>query len=138
MKLTSDICAKSGIFDNKKVETLEVVSTNLRLEDGTLLEDHIPYRQLIRFLIFLSIIRSDIAHVVHVVSQFQHAPTTVHMSVVLRIIRYIKNSIRKRVFLSSSSSLDLCAYTNADWGRNPNDRISTTDFCIFLRDSLIS
>ena len=56
----------------------------------------------------------------------------------MRIVRYIKNTISKGLFLSSSSSLELTAFTDADWGGNPNDRISITGLCIFLGESLIS
>jgi len=36
------------------------------------------------------------------------------------------------------SSLDLRAYSDANWGGDPTDRRSTTGYCIFLGDSLIS
>ena len=60
------------------------------------------------------------------------------MGAVLRIIRYLKSSLSRGLFLSASSSLDLIAYTDADWGGDPNDRHSTTGFCVFLGESLIS
>jgi len=40
--------------------------------------------------------------------------------------------------LSSKSSLDFCAYWDADWNDDPNDQKSTTRLSIFLGDSLIS
>ena len=130
MKLSVDIYAKSGITDDKKVETPEVVNAKLRLENRTLLDDPTPYRQLIGLLTYLTITRPDITRV-HSASQFQHASTTVRMSAALQIVRYIKNFINKGFFLSSSSSLDLLAYIDADWGENSNDRVSTTGFCVF-------
>ena len=36
------------------------------------------------------------------------------------------------------STLDLCAYFDADWAGDPTNRCSTTGFCFFLGDSLIS
>jgi hypothetical protein len=39
---------------------------------------------------------------------------------------------------STASSLILRAYSDADWAGDPSDRRSTTGFCIFLGDSLIS
>jgi len=39
--------------------------------------------------------------------------------------------------LSSTSSLDLHAYCDADWNGDRNDKKSTTGWCIFLSDSLI-
>ena len=39
---------------------------------------------------------------------------------------------------SAHSTLDLCAYSDADWVGDPTDCRSTTGFCFFLGDSLIS
>jgi hypothetical protein len=138
MKLASDIIARSGLTDDKRVETPEVINAKMRANDGTPLADPTPYRQLIGSLTYLSITRPDISHAVHSASQFQTAPTTTHMAAVMRIIRYLKDSITKGVFLSSSSPLTLLAYTDSDWGGNPDDRISTTGYCVFLGESLIS
>ena len=36
------------------------------------------------------------------------------------------------------STLDFCAYSDADWVKDPTNRRSTTSFCFFLGNSLIS
>ena len=113
-KFALDIVARSGISDERYVDTPEIVNVKMKIDDGEPLENSTPYRQLVGALSYLSITRPDITHAVHTASQFQHAPTSVHMGAVLRIIRYIKNSIYRGLFLSASSNLDLTAYTDAD------------------------
>jgi hypothetical protein len=137
-KLACEIIDRSGISDDKVCETPEVVGAKMKIDDGVPLTDPTPYRQLVGSLMYLSITRPDLSHALHIASQFQHAPTTVHMSAVLRIIRYLKGTVNKGVFLSSSSELKLLAYTDSDWGGDPSNRHSTTGFCIFLGESLIS
>ncbi|XP_051122142.1 secreted RxLR effector protein 161-like [Andrographis paniculata] len=66
------------------------------------------------------------------------APRTIHYSVVLRIFRYIKSTLLHRLHYSTRSSLVLTGYSDADWVGDPIDRRSTTGFCFFLGDSLIS
>jgi hypothetical protein len=110
----------------------------MKIDDRIPLTDPTPYRQLVDSLMYLSITSPDISHAIYIVSQFQHAPTSVHMSAVICVIRYLKGTANKRVFLSSSSELNLIAYTDSDWGGDPNNRHSTTGFCVFLGESLVS
>uniref|UniRef100_A0A2N9FJH4 CCHC-type domain-containing protein n=1 Tax=Fagus sylvatica TaxID=28930 RepID=A0A2N9FJH4_FAGSY len=96
------------------------------------------YRQLVGSLVYLTVTRPDIAHAVHLVSQFLSAPHSTHYAAVLHILRYIKGTMFHGLHFSAHSTLDLCAYSDADWAGDPTDRRSTTGFCFFLGDSLIS
>nr|CAD1830207.1 unnamed protein product [Ananas comosus var. bracteatus] len=62
----------------------------------------------------------------------------VHYAAVLRILRYIKGTLFHGLKFSSSSSLELRAYSDADWAGDQTDRRSTTGYCFSLGDSLIS
>ncbi|CAN6446884.1 unnamed protein product [Victoria cruziana] len=138
MKFVSDLVQKFGHSDDKVVDTPEVLRVKLKIDDGEVLENPTSFRQLVGALSYLTITRPDISHLVHTISQFQHKPTSVHMGAAMRIVRYVKNSLNKGLFFSSSFALSLYAYTDADWGGDPNNRHSTTGLCVFLRDSLIS
>ncbi|XP_015971491.1 uncharacterized mitochondrial protein AtMg00810-like [Arachis duranensis] len=106
--------------------------------DGTILDNPTLYRQLVGGLVYLTVIRPDIAYLVHVLSQFLSAPRTTHYSAVLCILRYIKGTLFHGLYFSAHSSLSLQAYSDADWAGDPIDRRSTTGYCLFLGDSLIS
>ncbi|KAL4029945.1 hypothetical protein IC575_008173 [Cucumis melo] len=96
------------------------------------------YRQLVGSLIYLTVTRPDIAYAVHIVSQFMAAPRTIHFTAVLRILRYVKGTLGHGLQFSSQSSLVLSGYSDADWAGDPTDRRSTTGYCFYLGDSLIS
>jgi hypothetical protein len=53
------------------------------------------YQRLMSQLIYLSHIWPDIAYVISVVSRFMHNLSEVHMSVVFRILQYLKSAPRK-------------------------------------------
>ena len=65
-------------------------------------------------------------------------PRSPHYAVVLRILRYLKDTIFDGLHFSSYSSLTLQAYSDADWAGDPTDRRFTTRYCFLLGDSLIS
>jgi hypothetical protein len=82
--------------------------------------------------------RLDLAYAVHLVSQFMTAPQSVHYTAVLRILRYVKETLFHGLRFSSHSSLDLHVYSDADCAGDPINRRSTTGYCFLLGDSLIS
>jgi hypothetical protein len=66
------------------------------------------------------------------------APRSLHYAVVLRILRYLKETLFHGLHFSSQLSLTLQAYSDADWARDPTDRHSTTGYCFLFSDSFIS
>jgi hypothetical protein len=57
-----------------------------------------------------------------------------YYAAVLHILRYVKGTMFHGLLFFAHSTLDLCA----DYARDPTDRRSTTSYCFFLDDSLIS
>ncbi|XP_058189468.1 secreted RxLR effector protein 161-like [Rhododendron vialii] len=102
--------------------------------DDVSLEDPTEYRELVGCLVYLTITRPDISYAVHIVSQFVSAHRTTHWAALLRILRYLCGTLQ----ISSTSSLTLHAYADANWAGDVNDRKSTYGLCVFLGDSLIS
>ena len=96
------------------------------------------YRTLVGSLVYLTISQPNIAYAVHVVNQFIAAPWSTHYVALLRILRYLRGTLTRSLFLPSSSPLELRAYSDANWASNVTDHRSTTRFCIFLGNSLIS
>ncbi|KAL0536936.1 hypothetical protein IC582_025901 [Cucumis melo] len=137
-KYASDLINRSGITDSATFST--PLDPNVRLTpfDGVPLDDPTLYRPLVGSLIYLIVTRPDIAYAVHIVSQFMAAPRTIHFTAVLRILRYIKGTLGHGLQFSSQSSLVLYGFSDADWAGDPTDRRSTTGYCFYLGDALIS
>ena len=84
------------------------------------------YRTIVGSLVNLTITCLDIVYVVHVVSQFVASPTTIHWIHVLRIFRYLQGTVFQSPLLSSTFSLELHTYCDADYGSDPTDCKSVT------------
>ncbi|GJY30360.1 ribonuclease H-like domain-containing protein [Tanacetum coccineum] len=109
-------------------------------DDDPLHENVTGYQKLIGKLINLTITRPVIAYTVSSLSQFMHSPLKSHLKTALKVIKYLESSLGKgiNVIKSSASSIDLNAYTDADWTRCTDTRRSVTGFCIFMNGSLLS
>ena len=137
-KYISDLFERARLTDNRTVDTPIESNAKYSPTDGVPLSDPSLYRTIVGSLVYLTVTRPDIAHAVHVVSQFVTAPTTVHWGAVLRILRYLRGTQFRTLMFPSSSSLELRAYSDANWDSDIYDRKSTTGYCVFLGDSLIS
>jgi hypothetical protein len=73
--------------------------------DGEPLENPTRYYHIVGSLVYLDVTRSDISYSVHILSQFVSAPTQIHYSHLLCVLRYFCGTISHRLFFPRSSSL---------------------------------
>ncbi|CAL8173718.1 unnamed protein product [Prunus armeniaca] len=107
-------------------------------DKGELLKDLEKYWRLVGQLIYLTITRPDITYSVHVLSRFMHEPRTPHMDAALRIVRYLKSTPGQGLLFRSDNQIKLTVFCDSDWAGCPITRRSTTGYCVFLGNSLIS
>ena len=67
-----------------------------------------------------------------------HDPRASHYDALKRILRYIQGTIDHGLHIYPTFSLCLITYTDADWAGFPDTRCSTSGYCRFLGDNLIS
>ncbi|PKU84334.1 putative mitochondrial protein [Dendrobium catenatum] len=99
-----------------------------------LLPDASTYRSITGALQYLTITRPDISHAVNILSQHMHNPEQIHRYLLKRLLRYIKGTIS----FGLKSSLTLSTFSDADWAGDPVTRKSTSGFCTFLGDNIVS
>ena len=129
-------CTK--MLDAKPVSSPMSSSQKLSLFSGAPHPDPANYRSVVGALQYLSLTCPDISFAVNKVCQFMHKPTEEHWAAVKRILRYLKFSIHFGLLIRPSSSTQLSIYSDADWAGCPDDRRSTSGFCIYFGDNLIS
>lgn len=67
-----------------------------------------------------------------------HDPRESHFLAMKRVIHYLQGTKTMGLQLLKKQSMKLMAYTDADWGGCPTTRRSTSGFCLYLGDNLIS
>ena len=137
-KYIQDLLTRACLTDQRTADTPMELGLHLHPGEGEPLADPTRYRHLVGSLVYLGITRPDISYVVHILSQFVSAPTQLHYSHLLRVLRYLRGTVTRRLFFSSFSSLQLEAYCDATWASEHTDRRSLSAYCVFLGSSLIA
>jgi hypothetical protein len=106
-KYIQDLLHGASLTDHQTVETSMELNIHLTLTDGEPLEDSTRYRHIVGSVVYLGVTRLDISYSIHILIQFVSAPTQIHYSHLLHVMRYLRGTISQRLFFSRSSSLQL-------------------------------
>jgi hypothetical protein len=137
-KYTKDLIKKFTMADAKSVSTPMSTTTVMDPdEDGEAVNQR-EYMSMIDSLLYLMETRSDIQYAVCLCARFQAFPRTSHRQAVQQIFRYLKQALEFWIWYSTTSSLDLVCFSDADFAGSGTDRKSTSSTYHFLRSSLIS
>ncbi|GKV19636.1 hypothetical protein SLEP1_g29867 [Rubroshorea leprosula] len=137
-KSVLDLLDRTGMSDCKSVATPLDSRKKLVLNDGPRHSDPSGYRSIVGALQYLTFTRPDIAFSIQQVSQYMHSPTVYHFQAVKRILRYLKGTLHYGLQLRRIKTISLHLFTDADWAGCLDTRRSTSGFCLFLGNSLIS
>ncbi|GJY05033.1 ribonuclease H-like domain-containing protein [Tanacetum coccineum] len=69
---------------------------------------------------------------------YMHDPREPHFAALKRILRYVQGTMDFGLQLYASATTSLVGYTDADWAGCPSTRRSTSGYCVFLGDNLLS
>lgn len=128
-------------FENcKPVDTPADVGQILtKANDGSDMCDKALYQASVGSLLYLSTrTRPDIALAVNRVSKYCNSPTEEHWSAVKRIFRYLQGTKSLGLMYQCKGSVECKGYSDADWGGDRDDRKSTSGYCFFVGNALIS
>ena len=137
-KYINEMLNKFKMEDCKPVGTPMVTGCKLSKDDTTEYVDQTMYRSMIGSLLYATSTRPNIMHVVCQVGRFQDSPKNGHLLAVKRIFRYLNGTANHVLWYPKDNSLDLYAFTDADWDGCIDDRKSTNGAAFFLGGCLVS
>ncbi|WVZ49975.1 hypothetical protein U9M48_001281 [Paspalum notatum var. saurae] len=133
-----ELLQRAGMAHCNSIRTPIDTKSKLSATDGQPVSNPTEYRSIAGALQYLTLTRPDLQYAVQQACLFMHAPRTSHYKLLKRILRYVKGTTSYGLHLSRSSKHDLVAYSDADWGGCPDTRRSTSGYCIFYGDNLVS
>jgi hypothetical protein len=137
-KYCLDLLEDSGLLGSKPVSTPSDPSCKLHQDSSQPYPDIPAYRRLVGRLLYLNATRPDITFSTQQLSQFLSAPTMNHFNAATRILKYLKTCPGRGLFFPRDSTLQIQAYSDADWAGCIDSRRSISGQCFFLGKSLIS
>jgi hypothetical protein len=137
VKYMNDLMKKFNMAELKPVSTPMNSAASLGPDEDGEAVDQIEYRSMIGSLLYLTATRPDIQFTVGLCARFQAFPCSSPQTTIQRVFRYLKHTPEFRIWYSASSSLDLVAFSDADFAGCGIDRKSTSGTCHFLGSSLI-
>ncbi|KAK0579794.1 hypothetical protein LWI29_031544 [Acer saccharum] len=93
------------------------------------------FKSLVGSLRYLTCTRPDILYGVGLVSRYMETPDQSHLNAAKRILRYIKGTINDGILYTKCEDCRLIGYSDSDWGRDLDERKSTTGFTFFMGDT---
>ncbi|KAG6526877.1 hypothetical protein ZIOFF_008964 [Zingiber officinale] len=130
-----EILKKFRMDNSKSINTPVECGVKLSKHDEEEKVDPTFFKSLVGSLRYLTCTRPDILYAVGLVSRYMEDPTTTHLKIAKRILRYIKGTIDFGLFYSTSNHFKLEGYSDSDWGGDIDDRKSTTGFVFFMGDT---
>ncbi|XP_016900879.1 uncharacterized mitochondrial protein AtMg00810-like [Cucumis melo] len=96
------------------------------------------YRSVVGALQYATLTHPEISYSVNKACQFMHTPKHTHWQLVKRILRYLKGVLYHGLWFRKSDNMSLFGFADADWASDPDDRKSTSGFCVYFGNNLVS
>ncbi|GKB34570.1 ribonuclease H-like domain-containing protein [Tanacetum coccineum] len=105
---------------------------------GVPVQDPTLYRSLAEGLQYLTFTRPDLSYAVQQICFYMHDPREPHFAALKRILRYVRGTVDFGLQLYASATTSLVGFTDVDWAGCLSTRRSTSGYCVFLGDNLLS
>ncbi|GJQ97089.1 ribonuclease H-like domain-containing protein [Tanacetum coccineum] len=136
-KYAREVLERAGMMNCNPYKTLADTESKIG-PDGDPVSNPSLYRSLAGSLQYLTFTRPDLSYAVQQVCLYMHDPREPHLAAMKRIMRYVRGTIDHGLQLYASPTSQLIAYSDADWAGCPTTRRSTSGYCVFLGDNLIT
>ncbi|KAL6337946.1 hypothetical protein AAG906_005411 [Vitis piasezkii] len=137
-KYIKDLLKRFNMEEAKVMKTPMSPSIKLDMDEKGKSIDSTMYRGMIGSLLYLTASRPDIMYSVCLCARFQSCPKESHLSVVKRILRYLKGTMNIGLWYPNGDNFELIGFSDADFAGCRVERKSTSGTCHFLGHSLVS
>jgi len=127
-KYASDILKRFNMMNYNPSSSPAEINMKLVMNEKEEIVDLTLFKQIVGSLSYLCNSRPDIAYAVGIINRFMSEPRVSHLLAAKRVMRYIKGTLQFGILFSKcpdEKSMELVAYSDADWCGDMQDRKST-------------
>ncbi|GJV25884.1 ribonuclease H-like domain-containing protein [Tanacetum coccineum] len=136
-KYATEILEQAQMLNCNPCRTL--IDTEKKLgPEGSPVTDPTLYRSLAGSLQYLTFTRPDLSYAVQQLCLYMNDPREPHLNAMKHVLCYLRGTTDLGLHLFRSTTSHLIAYSDADWAGCPATRRSTSGYCIFLGDNLLT
>ncbi|PKU64498.1 Retrovirus-related Pol polyprotein from transposon TNT 1-94 [Dendrobium catenatum] len=133
----NSILQLAGHTNSKPTANSACTKLPLTIASDPILSDSTLFRRIIGSLQYLTLTHPDIVFIVNLMSQHIHNPLLNHIHLIKQLLRYIKETQNFGIPITKGN-LSIRSFSDADWASDPVSRKSTSGYCTFIGDNIIS
>ncbi|XP_050914657.1 secreted RxLR effector protein 161-like [Lathyrus oleraceus] len=137
-KYCHELLKRFEMIDSKSIDTLMSTNGNLERDEHGKHVDIKMYRSMTRYFEYPIVSRPAIMFSVCMCARYQLAPQESHLKAVKRILRYLYDTSKYRLWFSKGINCSLVGYSDSDFLGCKLDRKSTSGTSHFFLNSLVS
>jgi hypothetical protein len=139
-KYINDIIARFGMQDAFDVPTPLDPDVKLDATDGSKPADTRRYQSIVGSRMYAALgTRPDIAYAVAALCRYNSAPTAIHMTAAVRVLRYLKATARHKLMYRRTTAIEpFVGYADSEWAGDSGDRKSQGGFVFMMNSGAIS
>ena len=136
-KYVFDMLSKTKKLGAKPCST--PMTPNVQItKEGDLFEDLERYRRVVGKLNCLTITLPDIAYSISILSHYMSSFTVNHWVAMQHILCYLKEAPGRGILYKKHGHTRIECISDADWARSKEDRRSTSRYCAFFLEEILS
>jgi hypothetical protein len=133
-----DLLKRAGMAECHATTTPVDTRAKLSATKGAPVANALDYQSIVGELPYLTLTRPDLLYAMQQVCLYMHALREPHLALVKCILRYVMGTLKFGLHIGISDWCSITAYSDADWEGCPDTSRSTSGYCVFLGDNLIS
>ncbi|KAB2633881.1 retrovirus-related Pol polyprotein from transposon TNT 1-94 [Pyrus ussuriensis x Pyrus communis] len=122
----------------KPVLTPLVATEKLTTDDGSGAASEELYRSMVGSLLYLTATRPDIMYASSLLARFMHCPTSKHVGIAKRVLRYIKGTLDYGLEYVKGKNSMLIGFCDSDWSGSIEDSKSTSGYAFSFGSGVFS